>query len=96
MLTAREACAVSHLLTPTDFSIHKHIEVRIWDSIQHGGKSIIYAGELTNNVVNALYALGYIVTDLKTEDGTSMIRIEWEGLENASEFRRIGGANSKA
>jgi hypothetical protein len=33
VLTAREAAAVAFLLTPDDFSIHKHIEVRIWDAI---------------------------------------------------------------
>ena len=33
MLTAHEAAAIAYLLTPEDFSIHKHIEVRIWDSI---------------------------------------------------------------
>ena len=64
MLTAREAAAVSYLITHDDFAIHKRIEVRIWDSIQNGGKSIIYAGEITTNVINALRSLGYIVTVL--------------------------------
>ena len=33
MLTASEAAAIAHLLTPDDYSIHKHIEIRIWDAI---------------------------------------------------------------
>ena len=79
MLTAREACAVSHLLTPKDFSLHKHIEVRIWDSIQNGGKSIVYAGEITDNVINALRALGFRVTPMKHEDET-LYRIGWAAV----------------
>lgn len=81
MLTAHEAAAVAHLLTPQDFSIHKHIEVRIWDSIQHGGKSIIYAGEVTANVIDALRALGYKVTILQYENKDTMIRISWEDIQ---------------
>ena len=78
MLTAREACAVSYLLTPKDFSLHKHIEVRIWDSIQHGGEFIIYAGEMTDNVEKALRALGYTCSKIKYEDEI-MYRISWGG-----------------
>lgn len=77
MLTAHEAAAIAYLLTPEDFSIHKHIEVRIWDSIQHGGKYIIYAGKTTTNVINALRALGYTVTILQYEHQDTMIRISW-------------------
>ena len=81
MLTAREACAVSHLLTPKDFSLHKHIEVRIWDSIQNGGKSILYAGEITDNVIEALHALGYRVTPIQDKDGgVIMHRIGWAAV----------------
>lgn len=81
MLTAREACAVSHLLTPKDFSLHKHIEIRIWDSIQNGGKSILYAGEITDNVIYALRALGFRVTPLKRENSNNMLyRIGWAAV----------------
>lgn len=80
MLTAREAAAVAHLLTPKDFSLHKHIEVRIWDSIQHGGKSITYAGEITDNVINALQSLGYTVIPMKYEDEIKMYKISWEDI----------------
>lgn len=76
MLTAREARAIAHLLTPKDFSLHKHIEVRIWDSIQNGGRSIVYAGEITDNVILALEALGYKVTPMEHKD-KRMYRIEW-------------------
>ena len=77
MLTACEASAISHLLTHDDFAIHKRIEVRIWDSIQNGGSYIIYAGEITNNVIDALRALGFTVTILQYEGKDSMIRISW-------------------
>ena len=80
MLTAHEAAATADLLTPTDFSIHKHIEVRIWDSIQHGGKAIIYAGPITTNVIDALRALGYTVTILQYEGKDQMVRISWEDI----------------
>ena len=33
MLTAAEARAYAYLKTPKEFSIHKHIEIRIWDAI---------------------------------------------------------------
>ena len=77
MLTAREAAAVSHLLTPKDFSIHKHIEIRIWDSIQNGGKSIIYAGEMTETVLKAMEDLGYECSQMKHKDKI-MYRIGWD------------------
>lgn len=76
MLTGCEAAAISYLLTPKDFSLHKHIEVRIWDSIQHGGTHIIYAGELTDNVVKALEALGYTVIKMVSKEKT-MVKICW-------------------
>ena len=80
MLTAREALAVASLLTPSDFSIHKHIEVRIWDSIQHGGKSILYAGEFPENVAQALNALGYTLTYLQHED-KQVVQISWDKIK---------------
>lgn len=80
MLTASEAAAVAHLLTPDDYSIHKHIEIRIWDAIQHGGKHIIYAGKITTNVIDALRCLGYIVTILQYEGKDTMIRVSWEDV----------------
>lgn len=62
MLTAREALATANLKTPQDFSLHKHLEVRIWDAIANGGTHIIYGGELPQNVKAALVALGYTLT----------------------------------
>lgn len=78
MLTANEAAAISHLITHDDFAIHKRVEVRIWDCIQNGGKSIIYAGEVTSNVIDALRHLGYTVTILQYENKNQMLRISWE------------------
>ena len=83
LLTAREAAAISHLLTHDDFAIHKRIEVRIWDSIQNGGNHIIYAGEITKNVIDALRCLGYKVTILQYEGKDRMLRISWEEIKNA-------------
>ena len=81
MLTAHEALAIAHLITPKDFSIHKHIEIRIWDAIQNGGKQIVYAGEITTNVIDALRALGYTVTMLSYEGKERMIRVSWKDGE---------------
>ncbi len=81
MLTAREAAAIAFLLTPEDYSIHKHIEIRIWDSIQHGGKHIIYAGKITTNVIDALRALGFTVNILQYEGKDTMVRISWEEIK---------------
>lgn len=77
MLTAQEARAVAHLVTPQDYSTHKHIEIRIWDCIQNGGDHIIYAGEISNNVIRAFRALGYIVTPMQYEDEIKMYKISW-------------------
>ena len=77
MLTAFEARAVAHLQTPKDFSLHKRIEIRIWDSIQNGGTNIIYAGEMTDNVIEAFRNLGYEVTPMAYED-KYMYKISWE------------------
>ena len=78
MLTAFEARAVAHLLTAQDYALHKKIEIRIWDTIQHGGTNIIYAGEISDNVINAFRALGYEVTAMAFEDEIKMYNISWE------------------
>ena len=78
MLTAVEARAIANLITPQDYSIHKHIEIRIWDSIQNGGTNIIYAGDMTDNVIKAFEALGYEVTAMQYEDKVKMYKISWE------------------
>ena len=77
LLTALEARAAAYLLTPQDYSIYTHIEIRILDSLQHGGTQILYAGEITHNVIDALRALGYEVTRLQYENKPAMIRIDW-------------------
>ena len=79
MLVAREAAAMAHLLSAKDFSLHKRIEIRIWDSIQNGGTNIIYAGEITENVINALRDLGYTVTPMTFEDKV-MYKVSWEDI----------------
>lgn len=78
LLTAAEARAIANLITPQDYSIHKHIEIRIWDSIQNGGTNIIYAGDMTDNVIKAFKALGYEVTAMQYEDEVKMYKISWE------------------
>ena len=80
MLTAHEAAAVAHLLTPKDFSLQKRIEIRIWDAIQNGGMQIIYAGEMTDNVLAALRALGYTVIPMVFEDEIKSYKIRWEDV----------------
>lgn len=80
MLTAHEAAAIAHLLTPKDFSIQKRLEIRIWDSIQNGGKQIIYAGEMTENVVAAMRALGYTVIPMTFEGEVKSYKIKWEDI----------------
>ena len=82
MLTAREATAIACLITHDDYAIHKRIEVRIWDSIQNGGTNIIYAGEITDNVVKALRALGYVVVPMSYQDKVKMYKISWGDFEN--------------
>lgn len=79
-LTALEARAISYLVSPKDWSIYTHIEVRVIDSIQHGGTSVIYAGEFTSHVIDALRALGYEVTRLEYEGQEKMIRIDWSRI----------------
>ena len=80
MLTAHEAAAIAHLLTPKDFSLEKRIEIRIWDAIQNGGTHIIYAGEMTDNVLAALRALGYQVVPMLFEDEIKSYKIKWEDI----------------
>ena len=77
LFTALEARAISYLKDPVDWSLYTHIEVRILDSVQHGGTSIIYAGEINAHVIDALRALGYEVTILQYEGKERMTRIEW-------------------
>lgn len=79
-LTALEARAISYLVTPEDWSIYTHIEVRILDSIQHGGTSVLYAGKITNSIIDALRALGYEITRLEYEGKQKMIRIDWSRI----------------
>ena len=78
MLTAHEAAAVAHLLTPKDFSLEKRIEIRIWDAIQNGGMYIIYGGEMTDNVLAALRALGYTVIPMLFDGEVKSYKIKWE------------------
>lgn len=89
MFTAMEARATAHLLSPKDYSIYQHIEIRISDSVQHGGTNILYGGEITHNVVDALRALGYKVTRLEYEGKQKMIRIDWSHVENLNTFEEI-------
>lgn len=77
MLTAAEALATSRLVTPQDYSLHKHLEVRIWDAIANGGAYIIYSGDLSDNVITALEALGYDIKRFEHEN-KRFVRIGWE------------------
>ena len=77
MFTALEARATAYLVSPEDYSLYQHIEIRILDSVQHGGTSILYGGKYTSSVINALRALGYEVTRLQYEGKEEMIRIDW-------------------
>lgn len=80
MLTALEARAIAYLITPEDYSLFKHLEVRIADSVQYGGTSIMYAGEISQAVMNAFKVLGYNVTIMRLKDTNVMVRISWEKL----------------
>ena len=80
MFTALEARATAYLVTPEDYSIYQHIEIRILDSVQHGGTHIIYAGKMTVPVIDALRALGYEVTILQYEGKEEMVRIDWTNI----------------
>lgn len=76
IFTAREARAIAFLLTPQDFSLYQHLEIRILDSVQHGGTNILYTGEMTEGVLNALDALGYTYVRLEYDDEVAY-RISW-------------------
>lgn len=80
LFTALEARAISYLIDPVDWSIYTHIEVRILDSVQHGGTNFIYAGKINSHVIDALRALGYEVTLLQYEGKEAMIRIDWSHI----------------
>lgn len=80
MFTALEARATAYLITPEDYSLYQHIEIRILDSVQHGGTHLLYAGKVTHNVIDALRALGYEVTRLQYQGKDEMIRIGWTNI----------------
>lgn len=80
MFTALEARATAYLISPEDYSIYQHIEIRIADSVQHGGTTVIYGGKITHGVIDALRALGYEVTRLQYEGKQEMIRIDWSNI----------------
>ena len=79
MFTAMEATATAHLISAKDYSLYQHIEIRILDTVQHGGTYIIYAGEINDHVIAALTALGYTVIPIAYDDDDEvMYRISWE------------------
>lgn len=80
MFTALEARATAYLISPEDYSIYQHIEIRIADSVQHGGTTVLYGGKITHGVIDALRALGYEVTRLQYEGKQEMIRIDWSNI----------------
>ena len=80
MFTALEARATAYLVSPEDYSLYQHIEIRILDSVQHGGTHILYAGAINNRVIDALRALGYEVTHLQYEGQEKMVRIDWTNI----------------
>lgn len=80
MFTALEARATAYLVSPEDYSLYQHIEIRILDSVQHGGTHILYAGKITQGVIEALRALGYEITRLSYDGKEAMIRIDWTNI----------------
>ena len=76
MFSASEARATAYLLSAEDYSFYQHLEIRILDSVQHGGTYIIYTGEIPLNVLDALDALGYIYVRLEHDDEVAY-RITW-------------------
>ena len=80
MFTALEARATAYLVSPEDYSLYQHIEIRILDSVQHGGTHILYGGKITHGVIDALRALGYEVTRLQYEGKDAMVRIDWTNI----------------
>lgn len=108
MFSALEARATAYLISPEDYSIYQHIEIRITDTVQHGGTSVLYAGPINNHVVDALRALGYEVTHLEYDGKEKMVRIDWTHIEcpdslicpkggfyNAKKPERTSGADCK-
>lgn len=107
LFSALEARAIAYLVSPEDFSIYNHIEIRILDSVQHGGTNILYGGKITNGVIDALRALGYEVIRLQYENKPAMIRISWANIMcpdslicpkevgNAKNFRRVSQNDSE-
>lgn len=79
MFTALEARATAYLVSPKDYSLYQHIEIRILDSVQHGGTHLLYAGEITPGVIKALRALGYEIIHLHYEE-KEMLRIDWTNI----------------
>ena len=79
-LTALEARAIAYLITPEDWSIFSHIEIRILDSVQHGGTSILYGSDFNLHIIDALRALGYEITILQYENKQKMLRIDWSHI----------------
>ena len=80
LFTALEARAISYLIDPEDQSLYTHIEIRILDSVQHGGTHLLYAGKINNHVIDALRALGYDVTYLQYDGKEAMVRIDWTNI----------------
>lgn len=81
LFTALEARAISYLVDPIDWSIYTHIEIRILDSVQHGGTHLLYAGDINDHVVAALRALGYEITPLSYAGKEAMTRIDWTNIQ---------------
>jgi len=81
LFTALEARAISYLVDPIDWSLYTHIEVRILDSVQHGGTHLLYAGQINGHVVSALRALGYDITPLTFNGEEAMTRIDWTNIK---------------
>ena len=80
MFTALEARATAYLISPIDYSLYQHIEIRILESVRHGATHLIYAGEINDHVVEALRALGYEITVLRYEGKDTAIRIDWTNI----------------
>ena len=99
LFTALEARAISYLTSPEDFSLYTHIEVRILDSVQHGGTHILYAGNFNTHVIDALRALGYDITILQYEGKEKMLRIDWTNIRCPDSLvcpKEVQSVNSKA
>lgn len=97
LFTALEARAISYLKDPIDWSLYTHIEVRILDTVQHGGTHLLYAGEINNRVMDALRALGYDVTYLEYEGKQRMVRIDWTNIRCPDSLvcpKEVGGSKN--